>query len=543
MKFIYGGVFVGGVALTAVLFVGVGGKKRSPSDSPQKAPTSKRGPNLTDAETRGKEIYVKGIGPAGRDIMASLNGVEVRAAVLTCASCHGADGSGRAEGGVTPSPIQWETLTKPYGVREPNGRKHPPYTDALLTRAITMGLDPAGNRLDGAMPRYQFTQEEMADLSSYIKRLGSEPDPGVDATAIHIGTILPPAAGEAETVRGILNAYFAKVNADGGIYQRRIEMHFAESPAKPAEQLAQAKAFFGGDQIFAFTASFVAGNHDLLESFEEQCVPVVGTLTYAPRVMPPGRRCVFRLHAGADDQELALAGFIAAQPGNAMRKTGIVFGSEQSLRQSADALALECKRLGVRVIRSAELSTEKTAAASLAKECKAGGIEALFFLGSPDGLVQLLGESAECGWKPMVLVSGPALGPELFELPTSVTATVLVALPNLPPDEASEGMKELRALTGPASGQRVALQISALASAKVLVEGLRGAGRDLRREKLIQSLEGMSKFQTGLTPPISFAPGRRVGARGAYVVEVDRTAKTIVPVSDWIESNRFGKDR
>ena len=74
-------------------------------------------------------------------------GVEVSASVLPCRSCNGVDGRGKPEGGVTPSDLTWAALTKPYGVDHPSGRRHPPYTEALLKRAITMGLDSAGNEL------------------------------------------------------------------------------------------------------------------------------------------------------------------------------------------------------------------------------------------------------------------------------------------------------------------------------------------------------------------------------------------------------------
>jgi hypothetical protein len=56
---------------------------------------------------------------------------------------------------------------------------------------------------------------------------------------------------------------------------------------------------------------------------------------------------------------------------------------------------------------------------------------------------------------------------------------------------------------------------------KVFTEALKRAGRDLTREKLITALEQLYDFPTGLTPPITFHRNRRIGAAGAWVVEVD----------------------
>lgn len=74
-------------------------------------------------------------------------------------------------------------------------------------------------------------------------------------------------------------------------------------------------------------------------------------------------------------------------------------------------------------------------------------------------------------------------------------------------------------------------QLAALASAELLEEGLRQAGRDVSREKLIVALEGLYDHETGLTPRMSFGPNRRVGARGAYVLTVEGGRSS----EEWIE--------
>ncbi len=48
---------------------------------------------------------------------------------------------------------------------------HPPYTDALIQRAITQGLDPAGEPLDWTMPRWQMADQGLNDLLAYPKTL------------------------------------------------------------------------------------------------------------------------------------------------------------------------------------------------------------------------------------------------------------------------------------------------------------------------------------------------------------------------------------
>src|SRR5918998_570987 len=136
---------------------------------------------LTVEERRGKQIYLRGESASGKEIMAYLGeaSLEVPGSTMTCAGCHGFDGQGKPEGGVTPSNITWSALTKAYGVTHASGRKHPPYTERAVELALTRGLDPAGNRLLNVMPSYQMSREDMSDLIAYLKRLGTDRRPGL----------------------------------------------------------------------------------------------------------------------------------------------------------------------------------------------------------------------------------------------------------------------------------------------------------------------------------------------------------------------------
>ena len=79
-----------------------------------------------------------------------------------------------------------------------------------------------------------------------------------------------------------------------------------------------------------------------------------------------------------------------------------------------------------------------------------------------------------------------------------------------------------------------AAQISAYTAAMILVEGLKRAGRDLSRDRLVQELEGLTEFQSGLMPAISYNHTRRIGALGGYVVALDLGSRKLETTSRWI---------
>jgi ABC-type branched-subunit amino acid transport system substrate-binding protein len=111
-----------------------------------------------------------------------------------------------------------------------------------------------------------------------------------------------------------------------------------------------------------------------------------------------------------------------------------------------------------------------------------------------------------------------------------------MAFPNSPADQTAEGTREFRDLASrhQLPTKHLAAQISSYSAAKVLVEGLKRTGKDLSREKLIQTLEELFEYRTGLTPAITYGPNRRIGAMGSYVVTIDLKQRKFVPASNWI---------
>ena len=74
-------------------------------------------------------------------------------------------------GGAVPSDIRYEALARQEHQEGEGARKHAPYTDALIKRAISEGLDPAGNSLDWTMPRWRMMPEDLEDLVAFLKTL------------------------------------------------------------------------------------------------------------------------------------------------------------------------------------------------------------------------------------------------------------------------------------------------------------------------------------------------------------------------------------
>ena len=75
---------------------------------------------LSEAEKRGKRIYLEGKGR--RPVFAVLlsAGIKAPGAAFPCINCHLAAGTGQLEGGVQSADVTWFTMTKEFTGRRPS---------------------------------------------------------------------------------------------------------------------------------------------------------------------------------------------------------------------------------------------------------------------------------------------------------------------------------------------------------------------------------------------------------------------------------------
>jgi ABC-type branched-subunit amino acid transport system substrate-binding protein len=499
-------------------------------------------PSQKTPEERGKEVYLRGASPSDAGVTAQFGEppTEVDGSLMPCVNCHGSDGKGKPEGGLKPTNITWEALTRPYGVIHAGGRTHPPYTERLLARAISLGIDPGGNKLHSLMPRFQMSRDDIRDLIEYLKRLGTQLDPGLTDTGIKIGTLIPkrgPLAGRGRAAAAILSAYFDEVNRLGGLYSRKIELCVAEAGERPDDLIMTAENLVDREQVFALIGAFIAGADEQVKSLcEARLVPLIGPSTLVPDSGAPSRRYTFHLLSGLKEQGQALARFAVKTVRSPRPRVAVLSDGAPLADGVPETIVWKCRELGWGEIGRSKYSAE--IANRLVHDLSRQGVEVVFFPGSGANVQDFAMEAARLEWTPYLFLTGALVAGEQVRIPAGFKGKVFMSFPNSPADYTQEGMNQFRTLAQERSlaGEYTGTQISAYAASKVLVAALRVVGRELSREKLVAALEGLSEFETGLTPRISFGPNRRIGALGAYIVafDVERGAFSTTP--EWVSA-------
>lgn len=523
-----------------LLFLAVAGLLTCAAGNNTKAQDS-----LAAAERRGRQVYLQGTSPSGKPVLAYLGdgSLEVPASSLPCANCHGLDGQGKPEGGVNPSNITWEALTKPYGVTHASGRKHPAYTSRGLELAIARGLDPAGNKLLPVMPRYAMSREDMADLILYLARLGKDIDPGIHESKIVIGTLVPKQGSLVElgqVIKSVTAGVFADVNAAGGIYNRRLELSVVETAETPAATRANLERSFTAEPVFAMTGAFLAGSEkEVLPFVNQQEIPLIGPFTLFPKTGPGLNPRVFYVLSGLDDQARAAIQFAAMKTEIKSGGIAVIYPEDENNKLVVVAIQQQSRIAGLAGVDSISYTPGAFDVAKLTKQVREAKREAVFLFGRAEEAISFMREAERSGWFPFIfLTSATGLG-EIANAPAGFDGRIFWAFPTSPADQTPDGITEFSAfaLKHRLPTNHKASQILAYVSAKLLVEALKRVGKDLTREKFIQAVEGLYEYQTGLTPAISYGPNRRIGALGAYLITINLKDKKLVPASGWILVN------
>lgn len=499
-------------------------------------------PPLNPEELRGKQIYLEGTSPGGGKITAyiGVDRIQLPGSAATCGSCHGPDGRGRPEAGVIPSDITWDHLMKPYGHGHPMGREHPAFTEASLKRCILNGEDPAGNRLDPSMPTYAMSVEDINALIAYMKRLQTDFDPGLEEKSIRIGTMMPAGGQAAKIGQGmveVMAAYFEEINAQGGIYNRKLKLIASPYETTGPAALGNAMRLMDEEKVFAIVGAVTAGaDREMAELAQEKKVPLIGPFTFFPAAPHVLNEFTFYLFSGLNEQVRALVDFAAAELKLENPRIAVLGPGDARQQDLQAAIAGQCRARGWTEVAGFSMEPDTWDPLGAAGALKELGVDGVFYLSS-GGLKPLLEAAEKMEWRPHVFLPGALIEKEILEVPAAFQNKIYLSYPTLPSDQTPAGTSEFQGLLKKhdLSARHMTSQVSALVAAKILVEGLKRTGRDLSREKFIRSLEKLWEFQTDLTPRITYGPNRRIGVLGAHIVTVDLEKKTFAPVGRWIE--------
>ncbi|HEU4930975.1 MAG TPA: ABC transporter substrate-binding protein, partial [Pyrinomonadaceae bacterium] len=300
------------------------------------------------------------------------------------------------------------------------------------------------------------------------------------------------------------------------------------------------KQLVDDSRVFAIVSGLTAGAENGVATLSrEREVPFIGPSTLLPDRASPLNRYIFYLLPGLEEQARSLVNFAAKKSDLQKAQVAIISPDSEFSKGIASSVEDQEKKLGWGSKTSVYYPYDNFKAKECVAELKAKGVDSVFMLGSAVEAAAFFKEAGAAGWTPTVYLLGTLTGRSAPELvPVGMKDRVFFAFPTVPADVTAAGAAEYSGLLrrNKLSSTHAAAQASAIAAAKILIYALERCGKDLTREQLITTLEGLYEFDTGLMPKITFGPNRRIGALGAYVVTIDPERKLFPASVEWVPS-------
>jgi branched-chain amino acid transport system substrate-binding protein len=348
--------------------------------------------------------------------------------------------------------------------------------------------------------------------------------PGVSADTVFVG--MPVALSGPVSTIGIplargAEAYFKWVNDQGGIHGRKIRLLLEDDRYIPSETLAVTRKLVERDEVFAiFRPLGTPTGAAILDYLVERQVPVVAPASGSSLWIHPFKRNYFNIQP-VYFFEGRIMGKWALEVLKA-RRIAVFYQNDSYGKEGRDGFLQYLRLNGVRAVADVPYEPGETSFTSHAVRLREANPDLVFVYAIPVPAASLLREAARVGLRTRFLMTYVLSDPVMFrlagELMEGVQAGAWLVDPEDPGPAASAYRARLRAaFPGEVPG---GYSISSDASAALLVEGLRRAGRELTRDRFIEAMETIRNFTAGgLTPPFGYARNDHSGIRALAMVE------------------------
>lgn len=354
-------------------------------------------------------------------------------------------------------------------------------------------------------------------------------EPGVTETMIKIGSnmiLTGPAAFWGQGSDKGVRAYFKHINDQGGIYGRKIEFINTDNEYKPVRAVAATKKLIEQDQVFILMGYQSAACILAAEKvFSEAGVPLIAPITTGRALVEPPRKYLFVVFTQYRDQAKSLIDFMAKDSKWKGLKIAAIYQDDEFGKDGLEGLEEQIKKYPglMELVGKEPFARGAKDFGSQVIKSKQSGANALFISCAVTEAAMIIKEAEKLAWKPQFMVLSGAADDKLVELAGEATEGLLAATNVIIPTEKENPVvkKSTEIIHKYYPEQAINVPaIDGLAVAMITVEALRRAGPTPSRPKIIEVLESMKGFETGILPPVGFGPNIRQGCTGAYIYQV-----------------------
>ncbi len=324
--------------------------------------------------------------------------------------------------------------------------------------------------------------------------------PGVTPTEIVIGQDIDMSGTIAVRMKPLMaaaDAYLEHVNASGGVHGRRIRVIRSDSGNKPDRTRENVKSLVEGKGVFAMWGISGTGNVGAaLPYLEKRGVPLVGSTSGAEAYYATRHPMMVNLKAGYAQEIRRMA---AHMKDGYLSRVGIVYLDNGFGREALKSAQAAVKERGLElavVTKFREDGSDIVPAVNALVKAAPQAVMLLTLSGTAPKVVEAFRRAGGQGQLfALSIIASDSLYKAVGDQSRGIIVTQIVPFPW---DRSVPIVKEYQELVKAAGGKDFSpAGMEGFILARGLVEGLRAAGKDLTRERLLQAFEGMRAKDLG----------------------------------------------
>jgi len=336
--------------------------------------------------------------------------------------------------------------------------------------------------------------------------------PGVTNTEVKIGQTMPysgPASAFSVIGKAML-AYFQKVNADGGIHGRKINLISLDDAFSPPKAVEQTRRLVESDEVFAIVGTFGSPtNFSVQKYLNSKKIPSLFLGTGANRVSEPE---TYPWSMGWQPNNHAkgviYAKYILKERPNS--KIAVLYQNDDFGKDYVKGFRDGLGDKTSMIVKELSYETSEPTIDSQVQILKSTGADIFVDISTPKFAAQAIKRAGEMQWKVLHLLSDASgslasvLIPAGLEHSKGVITVAFRKDPNDPVWNDDEGMKEYRAFMKqymPETNPAETFAIFGYATAQTFVHVLEKCGDDLTRENLMKQATSIKDLKLPIMLP------------------------------------------
>ena len=348
---------------------------------------------------------------------------------------------------------------------------------------------------------------------------------GVSVDTILIGqsaALSGPAEQLGKEMKAGAEAYFDVVNKSGGINGRKIKLISVDDGYEPEKAAANTKKLIEEEKVLAlFGYVGTPTSNAALPIFTAAKVPFVGAFTGAQSLREPFNRYVFNVRASYFDETEQIVAHLVQQ---SITKIAVFYQNDAYGKAGLAGVERALKKRKLEITSTATVERNTTDVSPAVGKLAKSGASAIIMISAYKSCAAFIKAMKLAGgfqqfWN-VSFVGSKALSDELADEGIGVQISQVVPFPW---SDSNPIVRDYQKNIG-APEKYSFTSLEGYIAARVLVEGLKRAGKNPTRESLVDGLAAMGKLDLGGFN-INYAPGNHNGSSFVDLTIISRGGK------------------